>query len=125
MSKDSNKNKVIQIPADDTLYKNIKKLAEMDERSVATYCKRVLQNHVEDVLGINSRKLQLEDLKKVYLETLIQNSKQENIETLVSTDETKNNDLKSNTTEVNKENTKNNNTQVKKKKKIAPMKSGI
>lgn len=110
----SKKNKVIQIPADDTLYKNIKKLAELDERSIATYCKIVLQKHVEDVLGINARELQIQDLKKEYIEVLkldIQNEIQ-------STD-----NLIDNTSEPNKE-TVHNNTQ-KKKKKLSPMKANI
>lgn len=64
------KTMVIQIPADEILTKNIRNLAEMDERSVATYCKRVLQKHIEDVLGINTRELKIQDLKKEYIEKL-------------------------------------------------------
>lgn len=63
-STESTKDPVIQIPVTRDFAASIKTLADLDERSVAVYCRRVLQDHLESVLGINIREQKLQKLKE-------------------------------------------------------------
>lgn len=57
----------LQIPVPISLAQDIKNLAKLDERSMAVYCKRALQAHVEDVLGINTKEMQMEEIRKNFI----------------------------------------------------------
>lgn len=106
------KTATLQIPVPIQLAEDLKKLAKLDERSMAVYCKRALQQHVEATLGINTREMQMEELRKNFLgHALINNGNNDDKNT------------KETLSEANVKEIKNNET--KKKKRPGKMMSGI